>query len=103
MNAKITHLKIYVDYKRKIDRVNVTLSFGDNTGLATGSFYYLKEYNEPLIYLKNLKKICGVNSDNDIEGSYIRVNDMKPGQQLQYMQHILYDNLKMNTRGELIQ
>lgn len=102
MNALIKNMTIYTNYKGKIDRVNITLIFGDGGGLSTGSFYYLKELNEPLIYLKNLKKICGVNNVSDIEGSYIRVNHMKAGQQLKYMQHILYDNLKMNTRGELI-
>lgn len=102
MNALIKNMTIYTTYKGNIYRVNITLTFGDGGGLSTGSLYYLEELNEPLIYLENLKKVCGVNNVSDIEGSYIRVNHMKTGQQLQYMQHILYDNLKMNVRGELV-
>lgn len=102
MNAKIKDVILYYDHKNVLDRVNIVLSFGNYTGLSTGSFDSITRYNNPNQYLNSLLKISGADSFSKIKGCYIRTNKMKAGERLQYMQHILYDDIKMNLKGELI-
>lgn len=102
MNALIKDVILYYDNKNNLEKVNIILSFGNFTGLSTGSLDSLSGYNNPNEYLNSLLRVSGAKSFSKIKGSYIRTNKMKPGERLQYMQHILYDDTKMNLKGELI-
>lgn len=100
MNALIENVNISRDRDAKITSINITLKFYvGGLSIGTNSQHVLVD---PNTYVKNLLLVAGVKGTFNLMGRYIRVNKMRPGQRLEFMQHILNDDIKMNLKGEMI-
>lgn len=100
MNALIDSVSFTRNSKLKVTSISITLRFYTG-GLSTCSDNASLSV-DPHTYAQNLMLVAGTNDVRNLMGRYIRVNKMRAGQQLEFMQHIINNDIKMNVKGEMI-